>query len=483
MGPSSVHSEIYPARNNNDWKTCVRLDGSQYHSKTKTGGNSCVLVVDHWRHKAMAEEQENSVSSCEEAYFSGENQWLFIFHSSQTAWYPTQRNDADMKTKQKLYWSYIVAHPAHAERSIAEWMSKAHQQALMYLKWCSFESLTSSRAKTPFPLKHSEDLAHLLNSLNEGCLNEEARPEHAQACKKVFPVDPRAGGSQSIPDIPHEEDIKSEEKNHEGFKLRVTLVAKVLMEKYSQQGAVEAMSETNQPPKPSKVLDVLFGIVDVASLGSFLRYLNRLDEVRDTLLTNDQWRDHIMRLVKEWEEFNLISTVLLSASAGILALENIGGVPRTAILISVLSSFGSITTGLYCITMYQPRAPNSRDSVDRTSALTIFNYTQYTLTHKTIAMVLGLPMAFLVWSLVSFMVGILSFNIVGTKISGHVSGVAYAVISVAAIIFLLIALAFYSLAKLWGSGRGHSLLGAIRRQYMKIVRHWRPLSENEKSLP
>jgi hypothetical protein len=74
----------------------------------------------------------------------------------------------------------------------------------------------------------------------------------------------------------------------------------------SQQGAVEAMSETNQPPKPSKVLDVLFGIVDVASLGSFIRYLNRLDEVRDTLLTDDQWRDHIVRLVKEWEEFNLI---------------------------------------------------------------------------------------------------------------------------------------------------------------------------------
>jgi uncharacterized membrane protein YuzA (DUF378 family) len=98
-------------------------------------------------------------------------------------------------------------------------------------------------------------------------------------------------------------------------------------------------------------------------------------------------------------------------------------------------------------------------------------------------MVLGLPMAFLVWSLVSFMVGILSFNIVGTEISGHVSGVAYAVISVAAIIFFLIALAFYSLARLWGSGQGQTLLGAIRRQYMKVVQHWRPLSENEKSLP
>jgi len=157
----------------------------------------------------------------------------------------------------------------------------------------------------------------------------------------------------------------------ENCKLRTALVAKVLAEKYSQQGAVDGSTETGRPLKPSKALDVLFWTVDVASLGSFLRYLNRLEEVRAPILTDDQWRDHILRLVKEWEEFNLISTVLLSASAGILALENIGGVPRTAILISILSSFGSVTTGLYCISMYQLRAPDSRDSLDRANALTI----------------------------------------------------------------------------------------------------------------
>jgi hypothetical protein len=87
-----------------------------------------------------------------------------------------------------------------------------------------------------------------LNSLNEGPLNAEGRPDAAQACKKVFPVDPQAGGSRPIPDLPHAEDINSEEKHlggklsddqqalnetsvEEGFKLRVALVAKVLMEK------------------------------------------------------------------------------------------------------------------------------------------------------------------------------------------------------------------------------------------------------------
>jgi len=76
------------------------------------------------------------------------------------------------------------------------------------------------------------------------------------------------------------------------------------------------------------------------------------------------------------------------------------------------------------------------------------------------------------------MVGILSFNIVGTESNGHVSGVAYAVISVAAIVFILIALAFYSLSRLWGAGRGRLLLETIRIRSGTILRSWRPLSED-----
>ncbi|KAF7354645.1 hypothetical protein MSAN_01378100 [Mycena sanguinolenta] len=374
-----------------------------------------------------------------------------------------------MKVKRKLYWTYIVGHPAHAEKAMANWMAEAHKQAVLYLKWCSFEALTSATAKTPFPLKHSNDLGNLLASLEQDSLISPPQEKD----------DSRAQEPLSLGTAPDDQISVLETAAQESYKLRTSLIAKILKEKYTQLSAIDALGETNKPPKPSRALDVLFWIVDVASLGSFLRYLHRLDEVRDTLLTDDKWRDHIWRLVKEWEEFNLISTVLLSASAGILALNNIDGVPRTAILISILSSFGGITTGLYCITMYQPRAPNSRESIDRSNAMTMFKYNQYILTHKSIALVLGLPMAFLVWSLIAFMVGILSYNIVGTEISNHVSGVAYAVISVAAAIFLFIALAFYSLSRLWGSRQGRTaFLDTIRKQY----RHWRPLpDETEKS--
>ncbi|KAF8173845.1 hypothetical protein K438DRAFT_1771998 [Mycena galopus ATCC 62051] len=478
---------IVTPQSNSFWRKWVKFDGSEYHTSTTAVGKGkgkgpagpFTLVVDDWLRKEDAAQNfaASSLFSCEEAYFEGKNQWLLILHSSQTAWYPAQQNEVDVQTKRRLYWTYIVAHPAHAEKSMAKWMPEAHSQAVLYLKWCSFEALTSTTAKTSFSLKHSNDLTNLLASLYGDSVEAKGRIEDSWSGGKVLPEDPQATSSHPEP-LP-EKDDSTPNAVQESYTLRTTLIAKVLTEKYSRLGAIDALGDTNHAPKPSKALDALFWVVDVASLGSFLRYLHRLDEVRDTLLTDEKWRDHIWRLVKEWEEFNLISTVLLSASAGILALDNIGGIPRTAILISILLSFGGITTGLYCITMYQPRAPNSRESVDPSNSMTMFKYNQYTLTHRGIAFVLGLPMAFLVWSLVSFMVGILSFNIVGTEIKGHVSGVAYAVVSVAGAVFLLIVVAFYSLARLWGSGTGRTILDTLRKQY----RNWRPLpDENEKSV-
>jgi hypothetical protein len=127
-----------------DWIPYERLDGSQYHVKMRAGdepsSSHCTLVVDDWRQKPTADNKSNSLASgsCEEAYFRGEDEWLLIIHSSQTAWYLVPHKEADLKTKQKLYWTYIYTHPAHAQRSMAGWMAAAHIQALVYLKWCSF---------------------------------------------------------------------------------------------------------------------------------------------------------------------------------------------------------------------------------------------------------------------------------------------------------------------------------------------------------
>ncbi|KAJ6615507.1 hypothetical protein B0H10DRAFT_1949873 [Mycena sp. CBHHK59/15] len=523
------------------WQPYTRLDGSEYYTRDAALELTSdytpahpTIVVDDLRLRTTVDDITFDVTF-EELYFVRKDQWLIILHSSQTAFYSSQ-HFVDIKTRRRLYWQYIATHPSHTTESLGKWLSEAHSLALVYLKWCSFEALTSSTAKIPFPLKQSQDLTEILASLNERPpdwtyedqdlhrYDEDQRllPERpvdvevdvaeAAATERALPGEGGTGGSlQPMGQISEHGDDASDKEGRDslqiGFshpvphpvetaaqerrKLRTALIAKVLTEKCtlltleptdSQQGAVDNSADSEQPPQPSVALNVLFWVVDVTSLGSFIRYLRRLEEVRATILSDDQWREHIMRLVREWEEFNLISTVLLSASAGILALENIGGVPRTAILISILSSFGSVTTGLYCISMYQLRAPDSRDSLSRTSALTIFNYNQYTLTHKGIALILGLPMAFLVWSLVSFMVGILSFNIVGTETRpGHVSDVAYVVISVAAVVFGLIALAFYSLSRLWQAGRSDAFHKNIWRRYKKLSPRSRPQSKKSQS--
>ncbi|KAJ6454292.1 hypothetical protein C8R47DRAFT_1228716 [Mycena vitilis] len=516
-----------------EWRPWVTLNSNTYYA-TSTAEEDLsrrreVVVDDVTLRDAAYIDVKASDVVCEEVYYYSKTKWLFVFHSSQKAFYSSQQS-IDTKTQRKLYWQYIARHPVHTERFTVEWLPEAHKMALVFLKWCSFEALSSSTAKIPFPLKNSQGLASILTSLAEKT-ESNPRPQndtvitpgfqHHGAGGDALPGEAQAGVSSrpGDPELPHdaatmeprpenvqggdgsrkqtpllpEEEASNEEKlvkmegsdeavlsveaDRESYQLRLTLIANVLAEKYSQQGTLDFSKENDQRPKSSKILDVLFGILDFASLGAFLRYLSRLEEVRTPILTDDQWRDHILRLVQEWEEFNLISTVLLSASAGILALENLGSAARTAILISILSSFGSITTGLYCISMYQLRAPDSRDSADRTNSLTVFRYNQFTLRHKGIALILGLPMAFLVWSLLSFMVGILSFNFIGTETSGRFANVAYGVVSVAAVIFFFIMLALYSLSKLWTSKHHRGLATAIRRRYMDMRQHWRPLPD------
>ncbi|KAJ7618495.1 hypothetical protein FB45DRAFT_931780 [Roridomyces roridus] len=481
----------------------------------RSGGDSVAkspLVVDDLHLRAIAGDSTSAGISCEEIYFSKKEKWLYIFHSSQTAFYSSQPR-IDTPVKRKLYWEYIALHPSHTFVSLANWLPEAHKLAEVYLQWCTFEALTSSGAKIPFPLKHSQDLSRILASLDEqpeddAPVEDCGENPEVPAEEEIQPVGPvelsvepapsiRVGsdhssvseGDETRPMLPERlPDPIAETAAQESCKLRTALVAKVLSKKYNQQGAVDGSKDAGQPPKPSKVLDLLFWTVDITSFGSFFRYLSRLEDVRAPILTNDEWRDHIMRLVKEWEEFNLISTVLLSASAGILALQDIGSIARTAVLVSIICSFGSITTGLYCISMYQIRAPDPQDSLDRANSRTILAYNHYTLTHKRFALILGLPMAFLVWSLISFMVGILSFNIVGTETrSGHVSGVAYAVVAVAGLVFILMGAAFYTLVRVWGTGHGVLLFQSIKKRIPTFsLRFLRPkrrgsLPESEKA--
>ncbi|KAF7331064.1 hypothetical protein MVEN_02446700 [Mycena venus] len=224
------------------WLRCGRFDGSEYYVKTRRGGDSPLpsdLVVDDWHLTTAATNTANSLSSCEEAYFLGKDDWLLVLHSSQTAWYPSQHGNGtglDMKTKRKLYWTYIAAHPAHAGRSMAKWIAEAHKQALAFLKWCSFEAMTSpSTANVPFTLTASQELANMLASLHEKSVYLKDGEEGA-AVDTPGVRDAQQGNVLSHPVDDHPVP-GAETAAQESLKLRTALIAKVLAAKYSQQAA------------------------------------------------------------------------------------------------------------------------------------------------------------------------------------------------------------------------------------------------------
>ncbi|KAJ6582273.1 hypothetical protein B0H19DRAFT_1061704 [Mycena capillaripes] len=322
--------------------------------------------------------------------------------------------------------------------------------SMTYLEWSSFENLMSSHPAILLTYKHSQDLAAMLRNHGGSFLDP-------NSSSFKFPLPPR-GNEEPHADVvafPGFEKPKSSDEEH--FKLWIYLIANILVVKYSQKN-LDSDKEYNQSSDSAK-LHLSFRLLDIVSLGSFLRYVRRFEQLRNTSYSDDEWRSHISRLITEWEDFNLISTVLLSqknrASAGILALENIGGIARTAILISILSSFGAVATGLYCISKYQVRAPESQDSNQRPSKLLRFKYDRYVKEHpKSVSLVLGLPMALLVWALISFFVGILAFNIVGTETNGRIANVAYGVVAVGGVIVVATVIAMWTLSRLWASEDG-----------------------------
>ncbi|KAJ7465105.1 hypothetical protein FB451DRAFT_1561513 [Mycena latifolia] len=82
---------------------------------------------------------------------------------------------------------------------------------------------------------------------------------------------------------------------------------------------------------------------------------------------------------------------------------------------------------------------------------TQFAYNHYALSQPQIAFVLGLPMALLVWALVSFLVGILAFAILDAELNHRIRNVAFIIVAVARVVLSLVLLAMWHLSKIWAT--------------------------------
>ncbi|KAJ7239155.1 hypothetical protein C8J57DRAFT_1472164 [Mycena rebaudengoi] len=263
-----------------DWEVFTRLDRSQYYVKRWAADERRTVVVDNCCLKTEAADTVQSWSlSFEEVYFLRKDLCLLVFHSSQTVLHAFHQY-INFKTKRKLYWHYIPRMPSNLWRS-------GFQRAM-----------TSSTAQILFPLKPSQDLANMLTSLEAKSRLDNAWGGEERG--KVYSWGNSSRRADPEPDEKHDSELvynasvqAPESAAQARYTLRMTLIAKVLAEKYTREVAAD-------------------NYMDFVSYGSFLRYLRRLEEVRTTIPTDDQWREHILQLAKEWEQFNVVSAVLLS---------------------------------------------------------------------------------------------------------------------------------------------------------------------------
>ncbi|KDQ11080.1 hypothetical protein BOTBODRAFT_465409 [Botryobasidium botryosum FD-172 SS1] len=202
-------------------------------------------------------------------------------------------------------------------------------------------------------------------------------------------------------------------------------------------------------------------------------------------LKKKQWQEYVQKLVKEWTDFNLVATVLLSATVSFLAVPGIDDVTRVTTLISVLCALGSIIVGLYLVWKHQTRGA---DMGGWSYNLNLEN--RYGV-HE-IATLLSLPLVFLIWAILTFMISVVCFSfrgfgqtIDGTQVWFETS-TAWIVLVVAVVIVTTSGLVLYSFWDLWQNpfrrssfirtmirqmGEGARWIGSGMRRIARMISH------------
>ncbi|KAH9031675.1 hypothetical protein EDB85DRAFT_1328466 [Lactarius pseudohatsudake] len=145
----------------------------------------------------------------------------------------------------------------------------------------------------------------------------------------------------------------------------------------------------------------------------------------DEIIIETVWKNFMTRLVGEWEELILWSTVMLTANVGFLAItgvviSNVNNSEMTsastlkiflspaqiASSMSILASVGSIVVGLFLV-----RHNRSKQKEDPAGASTyLYKSTHRVFGLEPMAIIFSLPWALLMWAMVKFFIALLLFS-------------------------------------------------------------------------
>ncbi|KAJ7047498.1 hypothetical protein C8F04DRAFT_1059072 [Mycena alexandri] len=349
-----------------------------------------------------------------------------------------------LNRRRRLYWNYLWNHPSHVLLP-----SRALPEARDALLWYTTDNLISGkRSVVPFSKAECDGLGKVLKDLSD--------PSYDSSSAKTVFV------SWFLREVCSFRD--SEQYGTLTPKQSVAL----------RQELKSKNSSPNIARPPAAILPLLNVLIRIFFFGIPLIYLSHVrksSEYRGRLANVQQnWEHYIERLVREYAHFLLISTVLLSATVGLLSVSDILQPAKTAAIVSALASLGSIIVGVVAIWRHQA-STRTADSFTY-----MYNAQHNYLGYHGHAMILSLPPVLLVWAVVTFTAAILAYAMQEVDASDSPDRLsAWMVLSLFLVFLFLVFAALYTFSGLWrfqqrariSRGPGMSITSVFQRVRQK----------------
>ncbi|CAL1699885.1 unnamed protein product [Somion occarium] len=168
-------------------------------------------------------------------------------------------------------------------------------------------------------------------------------------------------------------------------------------------------------PEPTTWIKVLDVFLIFIFFGTHRMYRTRLQSTRiKNIVYLPDFRELLRSFLLEWGDTTLLATVFVSANVAFLAVPGLNGLQRTASLCSSLFGMISIVAGVHAVWNHRSKAEASQEEAAQ--------YMEYTeglgdqLGHTLLACFLCLPIASLLWSVLTFTFAVAMYCITASDI-------------------------------------------------------------------
>ncbi|KAJ8582424.1 hypothetical protein M405DRAFT_846445 [Rhizopogon salebrosus TDB-379] len=193
----------------------------------------------------------------------------------------------------------------------------------------------------------------------------------------------------------------------------------------SQYGIINGPAN-DIPPETSWMTRYFDFIMSCLLFGRHTSYHRRLQATRPNgKVYIPEFRACMEGLVSEWTDSNLLATVFVLASVGFLTIPDIGTVQRLSSLASTLFGLTSVTSGIHHTWQHKKKIDAEHD--DAHGYVSHISFLGSSMDLRSTACFLSLPIATLMWSVLSFMITLVSYCF---QCSGEVGRIFLAVLTV-----------------------------------------------------